>query len=160
MTNGSVANALEPSEMASNSSSRTLIDQEDARSDHSYERVETVHVSGQADGDTEVLSKTDDPMDQSSKSPPQPTKETITTEATNDAQGSFQDVDMADAEIETVDQKVLNALEHQKRSSGTDQQDVEEVMGSIMIADKLRFNRPRSTRRLASSSKRLWKPFS
>ncbi|KEY65418.1 hypothetical protein S7711_04316 [Stachybotrys chartarum IBT 7711] len=33
---------------------------------------------------------------------------------------------------ETVDQKVLNALEHQKRSSGTDQQDVEEVIGSIL----------------------------
>lgn len=43
------------------------------------------------------------------------------------------DVVMADAgEPETVDQKVLNALEHQSRSSGTDQQDVEEVMGSII----------------------------
>ncbi|KAJ4176300.1 ubiquitin-specific protease ubp2 [Fusarium falciforme] len=35
-------------------------------------------------------------------------------------------------EPETVDQKVISALEHQKRSSGTDQQDVEEVMGSIL----------------------------
>lgn len=43
------------------------------------------------------------------------------------------DVIMSDIkEPETVDQQVLNALEHQKRSSGTDQQDVEEVMGSII----------------------------
>lgn len=43
------------------------------------------------------------------------------------------DVIMADIKApETVDQQVLNALEHQKRSSGTDQQDVEEVMGSII----------------------------
>ncbi|EFY86490.1 ubiquitin carboxyl-terminal hydrolase [Metarhizium acridum CQMa 102] len=132
MINGSVANALEPFEIASTSSSRTLVNQEDARSDHSYERVETVHVSGQADGATEVLSRNDDPMDQSSQSPSQSTKAATTTEATNDVQGSCQDVGMADAEIETVDQKVLNALEHQKRSSGTDQQDVEEVMGSII----------------------------
>lgn len=39
---------------------------------------------------------------------------------------------MSDTESSGIDQKVLNALEHQKRSSGTDQQDVEEVMGSII----------------------------
>jgi ubiquitin carboxyl-terminal hydrolase 25/28 len=32
----------------------------------------------------------------------------------------------------TIDQKVLSALEHQTRSSGTEQQDVEEVIGSII----------------------------
>lgn len=42
------------------------------------------------------------------------------------------DIDMAEPESLDVDRKVLNALEHQKRSSGTDQQDVEEVMGSII----------------------------
>jgi ubiquitin carboxyl-terminal hydrolase 25/28 len=36
------------------------------------------------------------------------------------------------AQPETVDERVLRALEHQKRESGTDQQDVEEVMGSII----------------------------
>ena len=33
---------------------------------------------------------------------------------------------------ETIDHKVLAALQHQERTSGTDQQDVEEVMGSII----------------------------
>lgn len=42
------------------------------------------------------------------------------------------DIIMHDVEEDSVDQKVLRALEHQKRSSGTDQQDVEEVMGSIL----------------------------
>lgn len=32
----------------------------------------------------------------------------------------------------TIDEKVLGALQHQTRSSGTDQQDVEEVIGSII----------------------------
>ncbi|KHN97152.1 ubiquitin carboxyl-terminal hydrolase [Metarhizium album ARSEF 1941] len=132
MGNASVANVLEPSEMASNSSSRTLVDQEDAGSDHLRERAETVRGSGQADGVTDALSKNDDFMDQCSKGPSQFTKTENATEATIDTQESYHDVDMTDAEIETVDQKVLNALEHQKRSSGTDQQDVEEVMGSII----------------------------
>ena len=44
------------------------------------------------------------------------------------------DVSMVDVTEETkeIDIKVLKALEHQKRSSGTDQQDVEEVIGSII----------------------------
>lgn len=42
------------------------------------------------------------------------------------------DINMLDSDEQTIDQKVLSALEHQKRSSGTDQQDVEEVMGSIL----------------------------
>lgn len=42
------------------------------------------------------------------------------------------DTNMSDTDSSDVDQKVLTALEHQKRSSGTDQQDVEEVMGSII----------------------------
>ncbi|KAF4126097.1 ubiquitin carboxyl-terminal hydrolase 25 [Geosmithia morbida] len=47
----------------------------------------------------------------------------------------MEDVDGAKAEDpdpDTVDAKVLRALEHQKRSSGTEQQDVEEVMGKII----------------------------
>jgi ubiquitin carboxyl-terminal hydrolase 25/28 len=55
-----------------------------------------------------------------------------TSNATQD-ETQTTDVKMSDnEEPQTVDQKVLNALEHQKRSSGTDQQDVEEVMGSIL----------------------------
>ncbi|PHH59153.1 hypothetical protein CDD81_3684 [Ophiocordyceps australis] len=51
----------------------------------------------------------------------------------NDVSGDANDVSMADVGGgETIDQKVLNALEQQQRSSGTDQQDVEEVMGSII----------------------------
>ncbi|KAL0939621.1 ubiquitin carboxyl-terminal hydrolase [Colletotrichum truncatum] len=47
------------------------------------------------------------------------------------------DVQMIDAEtpilsVQQIEQRVLKALETQKRSSGTDQQDVEEVMGSII----------------------------
>ena len=44
------------------------------------------------------------------------------------------DVSMADVadESQEIDRKVLRALEHQTRSSGTDQQDVEEVIGSII----------------------------
>lgn len=44
------------------------------------------------------------------------------------------DVSMAGVEgpVLNVEQRVLKALETQKRSSGTDQQDVEEVMGSII----------------------------
>lgn len=44
------------------------------------------------------------------------------------------DVVMADEDEapRAIDQKVLSALEHQTRSSGTEQQDVEEVIGSII----------------------------
>ncbi|KAL3293943.1 ubiquitin carboxyl-terminal hydrolase [Colletotrichum asianum] len=42
------------------------------------------------------------------------------------------DVQMVDAPAPSVEERVLKALETQKRSSGTDQQDVEEVMGSII----------------------------
>lgn len=98
MTDISRTHVLESAETASNSSSRTLVDLDDAHSDHSYERVERVpleHVDDVAEGTVDLV--------------------------------------MEDApEAETVDQKVLNALEHQQRSSGTDQQDVEEVMGSII----------------------------
>ena len=52
----------------------------------------------------------------------------------NDTQAGDADTSMVDAtdEIKEIDAKVLQALEHQKRSSGTDQQDVEEVIGSII----------------------------
>ncbi|QPG93659.1 hypothetical protein C2857_001529 [Epichloe festucae Fl1] len=99
MTNVAVTSVHEAAETASISSSRTLVDQEDAQPDRPHERVDKAATTIQANGGAEA-----------------------------------QDVDMVDAaaESETVDQKVLNALEHQKRSSGTDQQDVEEVMGSII----------------------------
>ncbi|PFH57636.1 hypothetical protein XA68_14761 [Ophiocordyceps unilateralis] len=104
----------------SNSSSKTLVDQEDARSDHSYDKVETMAAMESValpavaedvempDADRDVSARLDTAREAGGATVP----------------GS--------GEAETVDQKVLNALEHQKRSSGTDQQDVEEVMGSII----------------------------
>ncbi|PHH77964.1 hypothetical protein CDD80_7535 [Ophiocordyceps camponoti-rufipedis] len=111
---------------SSNSSSKTLVDYEDTRSDRSYDKVETVVTmepsgpspkeDGQAPaGDVEMA---DADKDASTR-----------PETVQEEKG---DTEPASGEAETVDQKVLNALEHQKRSSGTDQQDVEEVMGSII----------------------------
>ena len=54
------------------------------------------------------------------------------TEGPNDDTNMIDLTAAPELEEETVDQKVLTALEHQKRSSGTDQQDVEEVMGSMI----------------------------
>ncbi|KOS18139.1 Ubiquitin carboxyl-terminal hydrolase 2 [Escovopsis weberi] len=60
-----------------------------------------------------------------------PTKQ-VSPEVTGNGEKPSPDMEIDDSQTETVDQKVLNALEYQKRSSGTDQQDVEEVMGSII----------------------------
>ena len=127
MASVSVTSVPDNWEAASNSSTHTLVDQDDAKSDRSYEKVE-VGVTGQSDGVTEVKLIDDTVM-------PEAEQATQVEEQQIGAsvEETGQDVDMADAnEPETVDQKVLNALEHQKRSSGTDQQDVEEVMGSII----------------------------
>lgn len=136
MASVTVTTVTESSELASNSSSRTLVDQEDARSDHSYERVETAHTTSQADGAVDGLPSNYDALqevDLSSQAMAQSAETSSVVSGTKHLQEPNQDVDMVDvAEPETVDQKVLNALEHQKRSSGTDQQDVEEVMGSII----------------------------
>lgn len=134
MVHVGVPSVSESAETTSNSSSRTLVDQEDARSDHSYEKVDNVAPSCHAD----VVAE-----DQKNRhaTTQEPDSRPLTFEScaeSRDIAAAIEtsecgDVEMTDAaEVETVDQKVLNALEHQKRSSGTDQQDVEEVMGSII----------------------------
>ncbi|KAF4585926.1 ubiquitin carboxyl-terminal hydrolase [Ophiocordyceps camponoti-floridani] len=110
----------------SDSSSKTLVDHEDTRSDRSYDKIETV--------------VTMDPVGPGPKEDGQaPSGDVEMADADKDAstrletaQEEKRDAEPESGEVETVDQKVLNALEHQKRSSGTDQQDVEEVMGSII----------------------------
>lgn len=140
MVNVSVQAISDSLETQSSSSTQTLVDQDDARSDRSYEKVETVveEVSSQLQpGPTVVGDSGDDtpmteaPLDDKKPTLPMDLDESKETDISA-GQGNH-DIDMVDAEKpETVDQKVLNALEHQKRSSGTDQQDVEEVMGSII----------------------------
>ncbi|UNI17459.1 Ubiquitinyl hydrolase 1 [Purpureocillium takamizusanense] len=121
-------------ETASISSSRTLVDQEDARSDRSFERVQPVAAAEESRhaGDTVAVTVSEDVhmVDDSEQAEEQPRQ---VSQQDGDTPAPNSDIVMVDAsEPETVDQKVLNALEHQSRSSGTDQQDVEEVMGSII----------------------------
>lgn len=126
---------IAPLDTASLSSTKTLVEQDEASPEPSYERIEDVAgPEGQVIVSTTETSNRDDavmvdgvaptsnPSEDSQAEKPMPTLDARTT-----------DVDMVDVEApETIDQKVLSALERQKRSSGTDQQDVEEVMGSII----------------------------
>ncbi|KAL7938896.1 hypothetical protein V8C35DRAFT_289485 [Trichoderma chlorosporum] len=142
MVSVSVQALPDPLETQSSSSTQTLIGQDDTLSDHSFEKVETTVEDGSSQfqpgqaflrdppgDDTPMAETTLDDKKQAVSGNLEEVRETPTTSASQDKL----DVDMVDAEkSETVDQKVLNALEHQKRSSGTDQQDVEEVMGSII----------------------------
>ncbi|PON30378.1 hypothetical protein TGAM01_v200817 [Trichoderma gamsii] len=139
MVNVSVQAVSDSIETRSRSSTQTLVDQDDARSDRSYEKVETVteDTGGQLQSIPILIDLEDDtlmteaPQDDKTSTIPVDVDESQDTPV--DAKPGNADVDMIDIEKpETVDQKVLNALEHQKRSSGTDQQDVEEVMGSIL----------------------------
>lgn len=139
MVNVSVQAVSDSIETRSRSSTQTLVDQDDARSDRSYEKVETVteDTNSQLQSVPILIDLGDDTL---MTEAPQDDKKTVTPvdvdeskDTPVDARQENADVDMIDIEKpETVDQKVLNALEHQKRSSGTDQQDVEEVMGSIL----------------------------
>lgn len=124
-----------PGDTASLSSTKTLVENEEAGSEPSYERVERVQgprddaapsTANPSNGDDAVMvdpaALTLKPSEPSEMQKPTPALDSKTT-----------DVEMIDVDAtETVDQKVLSALERQKRSSGTDQQDVEEVMGSII----------------------------
>ncbi|KAG6010536.1 hypothetical protein E4U21_005887 [Claviceps maximensis] len=141
MTSFSATSVPETIETASNSSSRTLVDQEDVQLDRSYERADKAGgtmiqpsqgVEAQAT-DNATMPKVDH-QSQSQIMGHSAESQNAACFSVKGHEYLTQDVDMADAaaETESVDQKVLNALEHQKRSSGTDQQDVEEVMGSII----------------------------
>ncbi|KAK5995555.1 Ubiquitin carboxyl-terminal hydrolase 2-like protein [Cladobotryum mycophilum] len=133
MINVSVHPISDPLETVSNSSTQTLVDHDDARSDRSYEKVDvSTESGGQAAPVTIVMSNSGEVKEIIDLEDPSANPEAPRA-ITGDPEQADLDVDMVDAEeSETVDQKVLNALEHQKRSSGTDQQDVEEVMGSII----------------------------
>ncbi|KAF5640724.1 ubiquitin carboxyl-terminal hydrolase 2 [Fusarium tjaetaba] len=124
----------DPIDTASTVSSQTLVEED---SDRSYEKVETsptttedqvidtVMEVGQDEDVVKIGRTSDKPME---------IPEDVETSKNGTSQDIVStDVNMPDAgEPQTVDQKVLTALEHQNRSSGTDQQDVEEVMGSII----------------------------
>ncbi|KAF4966300.1 hypothetical protein FSARC_6033 [Fusarium sarcochroum] len=134
MATVTVKDSRDPIDTASTVSSQTLVEED---SDRSYEKVETSPMTaedriidtvmevGQDDDVVEIVRPSDKSVgtvEAAEKGNNETTAETQTA-----------DVNMTDAEEpQTVDQKVLTALEHQKRSSGTDQQDVEEVMGSIL----------------------------
>lgn len=139
MVNVSVQAVSDSLETQSSSSTQTLVNQDDARSDHSYEKVETV-IEEEASqpflaatgGSGDDVSMVEAPLDDKKPAVDMDLDESKGTPVSAGQENP--DIDMTDVEKppETVDQKVLNALEHQKRSSGTDQQDVEEVMGSIL----------------------------
>lgn len=124
----------ESADTVSNSSSRTLVDQEDAQFERSFEKVEQTpshREEGQAALVVELPEEDAKMADGDQESKARPPNEADASQVDGSAENTS-DVAMSDAIPETVDQKVLNALEHQSRSSGTDQQDVEEVMGSII----------------------------
>ncbi|ODA75950.1 hypothetical protein RJ55_08591 [Drechmeria coniospora] len=124
----------ESMDVASNSSSRTLVDHDDAKSDRSYEKVETVPLRQDitAGSVADSVHSKDIKMTDAEQED-RPTSQQMSEAPDDGVDRANSDVAMADDAVPlTVDQKVLNALEHQSRSSGTDQQDVEEVMGSII----------------------------
>ncbi|KAF4980910.1 hypothetical protein FZEAL_3195 [Fusarium zealandicum] len=134
MVNAPVKEDGDPVDTASTVSSQTLVEE---GSDRSYEKVEAPpNAKEDQIIDTVMEVGHDDDVTDATRSSfkSNETAETITKGEIEIVDGNqTADVDMQDAEeTQTVDQKVLNALEHQKRSSGTDQQDVEEVMGSIL----------------------------
>lgn len=120
-------------ETASLSSTRTLVDQDDEGSDPSYERIErTSAPDGSIVATIETENGEDAVMVDNAVAPARATS-TDAPKPTPALDSKTTDVEMIDVGApETIDQKVLSALERQKRSSGTDQQDVEEVMGSII----------------------------
>ncbi|KAM5351793.1 hypothetical protein ACJ41O_004516 [Fusarium nematophilum] len=108
---------------ASTVSSQTLVEE---GFDRSYEKVEPSPTATE-DQVIDVVME----VGQEDAAADASLKSAETTQPTTKIQNI--DIHMIDVdEPQTVDQKVLNALEYQKRSSGTDQQDVEEVMGSIL----------------------------
>ncbi|KAF7532534.1 hypothetical protein G7Z17_g13629 [Cylindrodendrum hubeiense] len=124
-------------ETASTVSSQTLVEQGDEDSDLSYEKIE----KSTATNETQVIESvievgerdsSKEKVEHDPKSS-EPVTTVVAVDSANNLGEQGVDIKMLDTEEpQTVDQKVLTALEHQKRSSGTDQQDVEEVMGSIL----------------------------
>lgn len=131
MVYNSIGPVIDLCDTASSRSSQTLVDQNDDDSDHSYEKVDVSSTIADTQESDAVMHEHIDVPKEEVKGDSQETEPVIPEKGLDGEQAS--DVKMPDAEEQpTVDQKVLSALEHQKRSSGTDQQDVEEVMGSIL----------------------------
>ena len=134
MATTNVKDDRDPIDTASTVSSQTLIGDD---SDRSYDKVETSPATN--DGqviDTVMEVEQDDDVVEISRPTHQADEVVGTPEKRNiddSKKDQSTDTEMTDAkDPSTIDQKVLTALEHQDRSSGTDQQDVEEVMGNII----------------------------
>lgn len=124
-------------ETASTQSSQTLVDQNDDNdSERSYEKVENLPLETDTqEGDITMGDHIDTSNEERQQITHETTSEAFKTKLDDDKDSveTSIDVKMPDAEqSKTIDEKVLTALEHQKRSSGTDQEDVEEVLGSIL----------------------------
>jgi ubiquitin carboxyl-terminal hydrolase 25/28 len=124
-----------PLSLSGNDSAETLIGHEEIDSEPSYEKVEHVpsNVGNRETPPVAEIISDEVQMQDSFKAVSAPAELTAPDEAQHTASAEDDDVKMNGVdEEESVDKKVLNALEHQTRSSGTDQQDVEEVIGSII----------------------------
>jgi ubiquitin carboxyl-terminal hydrolase 25 len=121
-------------ETASNRSSQTLVDDRDVDSDKSYEKVEKAGFV------TNLMPTVSSKVSDASSAGPKLWSNGATEPSdTMKVENGDGDITMLDGNLDekrppdVVDEKtVLEALMHQKRSSGTDQQDVQEVMGRIM----------------------------
>ncbi|KJZ77184.1 hypothetical protein HIM_03505 [Hirsutella minnesotensis 3608] len=141
MTGQNAQSASHSMELESNSSSKTLVDQDDAKSDHSFEKVDPNTLEREAcstdSGIGEMEEVEDTKMIDARPSTSNAAIKEGLSQVSPKSNGMMEQFgqgtnDDNNQDAEMIDQKVLNALEHQKRSSGTDQQDVEEVMGSII----------------------------
>lgn len=124
-----------PLTLAGNDSAETLIGHEEIDSEPSYEKVENgppttgIHETPPV---AEISLGEDQAPDLAMAEVVQADVTAGIDSASPETAGNADTVMEEVGEPETVDRKVLNALEHQTRSSGTDQQDVEEVIGSII----------------------------
>lgn len=125
------APTTEEHERSSRASSSTLIDLTDDPPPP-YEESKALSDTSRDKGSSQVDSDIDEKTTRNDI-PDEEKAEKETIEGANDKTHDT-DVSMVNAveEDREVDRKVLRALEHQKRSSGTEQQDVEEVIGSII----------------------------
>jgi ubiquitin carboxyl-terminal hydrolase 25 len=115
-----------PFDLTGNDSAETLVGNDEVDSEPSYEKVEHVPTTEPSQQTPPVAEIETDTLVAAVAEPPGSSD--VPAAGADDGP----DTVMADVEDDSVDKKVLNALEHQTRSSGTDQQDVEEVIGSII----------------------------
>ncbi|CAF3486314.1 unnamed protein product [Fusarium graminearum] len=129
MSNVTVKNDPDPADAASTASSQTLVED----SDRSYDKVEALPTTNDDQITDTVMEVGQDDDDVVEVSRPNHQAGGVIEVSEKENNVASPDTNMIDVEDpQTIDQKVLTALEHQERSSGTDQQDVEEVMGNII----------------------------